>query len=297
MTETLPDPLLPPAETSRIEDVPQLLAPWFHTLGIVALLAGLALFSHFGHREITTTDHPVRYCSQMFMIWMLLGCVVAGLYHRRLFFWNTLQHNRRPWFLEIRHGIAIYAAYMVTFALALGAFAFVMGLRHTDDIVSSHAHTATNVHNTDGIAVPSQDSAVHQQVTSHLHLKNKVVQSIAPTTAFELLLWAGVSFTAGFCEEHIFRGYLLRQSIAFLRGTGTSPRFAAILSVAITSILFGSLHLYEGIGGAVFIGLLGLVFATLALRFGNLRAVIVAHSVQDFLVGLFLFLRHLHQVR
>ena len=72
MTETLPDPLLPLAETSRTEDVSQLLAPWFHTLAIIALLAGLALLSHFGHREITTSDHPVRYGSQMLMIWMLL---------------------------------------------------------------------------------------------------------------------------------------------------------------------------------------------------------------------------------
>jgi membrane protease YdiL (CAAX protease family) len=276
MTETLPDPLLPLAETSRTEDVPQLLAPWFHTLGIVALLAGGALLAHFGHHEMIGPELSLRYVSQIFMVWMLVGCVVAGLYHRRLFFWNTLLHNRRPWFLEIRRGIGIYAACMVSFSVVLGIFAFVMDLRHID---------------------PAHAAGVHQQVASHLHLKNKVVQSIAPTTGFELLLWAGVSFTAGFCEEHIFRGYLLRQSIAFFRGTGTSPRFSAILSVAITSVLFGSLHLYEGIGGAVFIGLLGLVFATLALRFGNLRAVIVAHSVQDFLVGLFLFLRHLHQVR
>jgi uncharacterized protein len=274
MTETLPDPLLPLAETSRTEDVPQLLAPWFHTLAIIALLTGLALLSHFGHREITTSDHPVRYCSQMFMIWMLLGCVVAGLYRRRLFFWNTLLHNRRSWLLESVRGITIYVACSAMFYLAVMGFAYILALRHA-------SHT----------------SVVYQEVASRLHLKNKIVEATAPTTGFELLLWAGVSFTAGFSEEHIFRGYLLRQSIAFFRGTGTSPRFSAILSVAITSVLFGSLHLYEGIGGAVFIGLLGLVFATLALRFGNLRAVIVAHSVQDFLVGLFLFLRHLHQVR
>jgi membrane protease YdiL (CAAX protease family) len=269
MTETLPDPLLPLAETSRTEDVPQLLAPWFHTLAIIALLTGLALLSHFGHREITTMDHPVRYCSQMLMIWMLLGCVVAGLYRRRLFFWNTLLHNRRSWLVEGMRGVTIYVACSAMFYFVVMGFVYVLALRHVSDT----------------------------SALSHLHLKNKTVAATAPTTGFELLLWAGVSFTAGFCEEHIFRGYLLRQSIAFFRGTGTSPRFAAIFSVASTSILFGSLHLYEGIGGAVFIGLLGLVFATLALRFGNLRAVIVAHSVQDFMVGLFLFLRHLHQVR
>jgi membrane protease YdiL (CAAX protease family) len=203
------------------------------------------------------------------MIWMLLGCVVAGLYRRQLFFRNTLMHNRRSWLVEGMRGITIYVACSAMFYFIVMDFVYVLALRHV-----------------------SSTSAL-----SHLHLENKAVEATAPATALELLLWIGVSFTAGFCEEHIFRGYLLRQSIAFFRGVGTSPRFSAILSVAITCVLFGSLHLYEGIGGAVFIGLLGLVYAILALRFGNLRAVIVAHSVQDFLVGLFLFLRHLHQAR
>ena len=276
MTDTLPDTPLPPPEGTRAEGIPQPIAPWLHTIAVVALLAGFSMVTHFGHQETIALDRPLRYGSQILLVWMLLGCVVAGLYHRRLFFWNTLLHNRRPWFLEIWRGMTIYAACMATLIFIVTALISVLVLLHTDP-----AHLAT----------------VHQQAVSDLHLKNKTVESIAPTTAFELLLWIGMSLTAGFCEEHIFRGYLLRQALSFFRIVGAPQRFATVLSIAVTSLLFGSLHLYEGVGGAIFVGMLGLVFAILALRFGNLRAVIVAHSAQDFLVGLFLFLRHAHLAR
>ncbi len=276
MTDTLPDTPLPPPEGTRAEGIPQPIAPWLHTIAVVALLVGFSVVAHFGHQETVALDRPLRYGSQILLVWMLLGCVVAGLYHRRLFFWNTLLHNHRPWFLEIWRGMTIYAACMATLIFIVTALISVLVLLHTDP-----AHLAT----------------VHQQAVSDLHLKNKTVESIAPTTAFELLLWIGMSLTAGFCEEHIFRGYLLRQALSFFRIVGAPQRFATVLSIAVTSLLFGSLHLYEGVGGAIFVGMLGLVFAILALRFGNLRAVIVAHSAQDFLVGLFLFLRHAHLAR
>jgi uncharacterized protein len=271
MTDTLPGVPLSPSEDSSAEEIFQPIAPRLHTLAVVVLLVSFSLLAHLAHHETITVDRPLRYGSQILMVWMLLGCVVAGLYHRRLFFWSTLLRNRRPWFLEAVRGLTIYAACMAAFSFVVMAFMYLLALRHLDP-----AHAAT----------------LHQQAISHLHIKNKTVESLVPRTALELLLWAAVSFTAGFCEEHIFRGYLLRQALSLFRTAGSSSRFATVLSIAVTSILFGSLHLYEGTGGAIFIGLLGVVYAILALRFGNLRAVIAAHTAQDFLVGLFFFLRH-----
>jgi uncharacterized protein len=276
MTDTLPDTPLPPSGDLRAEGVLEPIAPWMHTLAVVALLAGFSVVAHFGHQETIALDRPIRYGSQILMVWMLLGCVVAGVYHRHLFFWNTLLHNRRPWFLEVVRGMTIYAACLVTLSFVVMAAMSILVLRHPD---------------------PSHVANLHEQVVSRLHLKNKTVESVAPTTGFELLLWTGVSLTAGFCEEHIFRGYLLRQALSFFSIAGASQRFATILSITVTSLLFGGLHLYEGVGGAIFVGILGLMYAILALRFGNLRAVIVAHSAQDFLVGLFLFLRHANLAR
>ncbi len=276
MTDTLPDTPLPPSGDTQAEGIPQPIAPWLHTIAVVALLAGFSVVTHFGHQETIAPDRPLRYGSQILLIWMLLGCVVAGVYHRRLFFWNTLLHNRRSWFLEAVRGMTIYAACLAMITFVAMAFMFLLLVRHPD---------------------PAHAADVHQQVVSRLHLKSKTVESIAPATGFELLLWTGLSLTAGFCEEHIFRGYLLRQALSFFCTAGASSRFATVLSIVVTSVFFGSLHLYEGAGGAIFVGMLGLVYAILALRFGNLRAVIVAHSAQDFLVGLFLFLRHAHLAR
>ena len=259
-----------------MEEILKPVAPRLHTLAVVVLLVSFSLLAHFAHHETVTVDRPLRYGSQILMVWMLLGCVVAGLYHRQLFFWNTLLRNRRPWFLEVVRGMTIYAACIAALSFVVMIFMSLLSLRHLD---------------------PAHAAAFQQQVVSHLHVKNKTVESLVPRTALELLLWTGVSLTAGFCEEHIFRGYLLRQALSFFSTAGASSRFATVLSIAVTSVFFGSLHLYEGLGGAIFVGLLGVVYAILALRFGNLRAVIAAHTAQDFMVGLFFFLRHVHSAR
>jgi membrane protease YdiL (CAAX protease family) len=69
---------------------------------------------------------------------------------------------------------------------------------------------------------------------------------------------------------------------------------AASVAVVVTSVLFGSLHVYEG---AVLNTCLGAMYAVGALRPGNLRAVIVAHVLQDFLTFLPIMTKHLHGVR
>jgi membrane protease YdiL (CAAX protease family) len=93
-----------------------------------------------------------------------------------------------------------------------------------------------------------------------------------------------VSASAGICEEFLFRGYLLRQ-IANWSG---SSAVAILLSAAI----FGSMHLYEGTAPAIQIAALGVLFAIVAVRRGGLRAVMVAHFLQDAVAGLLLFAHH-----
>jgi hypothetical protein len=107
---------------------------------------------------------------------------------------------------------------------------------------------------------------------------------MAPHTPVELVLWMAVSLAAGWCEEFVFRGYLLRQ---FERWFGS-----VFVAVAVSSVLFGCLHLYEGVGAVMGICGLGAVYAVVAVRRGNLRSVMVAHFLQDALTGLFLYLHH-----
>jgi membrane protease YdiL (CAAX protease family) len=121
----------------------------------------------------------------------------------------------------------------------------------------------------------------------------EVVLSMMPHTPLEFLLWFGVSLTAGITEELIFRGYLLQQLTAWTR--------RPVGSIFIAALLFGSVHLYEGLGAILPLAALAVVYGFVVRHFkGDLRAVIVAHTLQDFLVALIVlagpWLQH-HQPR
>ena len=118
----------------------------------------------------------------------------------------------------------------------------------------------------------------------HLTHTRDVVIALSPHTGFELALWVLVSASAGVCEEFIFRGYLLRQ---VLHWSGSS-----VVAVAITAILFGSMHLYEGTAAAIQITALGAWLGAVAVRRNSLRQVAIAHFLQDAIAGLALFLHH-----
>jgi uncharacterized protein len=92
-----------------------------------------------------------------------------------------------------------------------------------------------------------------------------------------VLVWLVVSLTAGITEEILFRGYLLRQFTAW---TGRTS-----VAIAMLSILFGVIHLYEGLPAVVALTLLSVLYCVVTLHRGNIRAVVIAHSLQDFSAG------------
>lgn len=104
------------------------------------------------------------------------------------------------------------------------------------------------------------------------------VLAMLPSSPLEFVAWFGVSLSAGICEELVFRGYLLQQLTAWTR--------KPIASIFLAALLFGSVHLYEGLGAILPLAALAVVYG-FAVRYfkGDLRAVIVAHTLQDFLVG------------
>ena len=78
---------------------------------------------------------------------------------------------------------------------------------------------------------------------------------------------------AALLEEVLVLGYLTDS----LKRLDVRPR----VSLAITSVLRGSYHLYQGIGGFVGNLLMGLVFGKLFQRWGRLSPLIAAHFVMD----------------
>jgi membrane protease YdiL (CAAX protease family) len=100
----------------------------------------------------------------------------------------------------------------------------------------------------------------------------KTVDSLLPQSLIEILVWIGVSITAGICEELAFRGYLQRQ----LHALG-----GVYVGAIGQGLVFGLAHAYQGWKNVVVISVLGILFGILAAWRRNLRANILVHAWAD----------------
>jgi len=107
---------------------------------------------------------------------------------------------------------------------------------------------------------------------------NSAVRSLIPQTRPEIVLYLLLALTAGFCEEIVFRGYLQRQ-FSILAGTP----YAGLL---LQGLIFGAAHGYQGVKYMLLIAVYGCMFGVLALMRRSLRPGIIAHFLQDGIVGL-----------
>ncbi|MGA3047320.1 MAG: type II CAAX endopeptidase family protein [Terracidiphilus sp.] len=116
---------------------------------------------------------------------------------------------------------------------------------------------------------------VHRMLDSNLIGPNtaKTVNSLLPQTPVEILVWIGVSITAGICEELAFRGFLQRQLHAL---TGN-----VVVAVLAQGLVFGLFHAYQGWRNVVVISILGVLFGALAASRRNLRANVITHAWSD----------------
>ncbi len=191
------------------------------------------------------TPRLLRYASTMVMEWLLLGSVIAGVYSRRTFLLKVFANPSRSVARSLALGFMVYLLGFMTIAIT-GSLLYFTPLFHKGN--------------------------------------EAVVLAMSPTTPIEFVAWFFVSFTAGVCEEIIFRGYLLDQLTAWTK----RPALAIVAAGA----LFGCVHLYEGATAMVALGALGIVYGVVARHCkGDLRAVIVAHTLQDFMVALLVLAR------
>ena len=93
------------------------------------------------------------------------------------------------------------------------------------------------------------------------------IEEVFPRISIPIILL--MSLATGVYEEVLFRGYLLTR-LGQLFG---SPVAAAVVS----SLLFGSLHIYEGYAAVIIITIFGLVLAVCTLWRRSLVAAMVAH--------------------
>jgi CAAX protease family protein len=101
----------------------------------------------------------------------------------------------------------------------------------------------------------------------------KSVTDLLPRSLLEIVIWIGVSITAGVCEELAFRGYLQRQFHA-LSGN-------VAVAVMAQALVFGVAHGYQGWKQVIVISVFGVLYGSLAAWRRNVRATVIAHAWSD----------------
>jgi membrane protease YdiL (CAAX protease family) len=125
-------------------------------------------------------------------------------------------------------------------------------------------------------AVQQRSVATSPATRALLREKVRPLAWFLPQDVADRALFRPLSVTAGVCEEWLFRGYLL----AVLEpGVGTAG------AVGISTALFGLAHAYQGGGGILKTGLVGLFLAGLTWATGSIWAPIVVHAAADWMQG------------
>ena len=98
------------------------------------------------------------------------------------------------------------------------------------------------------------------------------VSPLVPRTRVERAWFVPVAISAGLCEEFMYRGFLLWAFRPWLGLWG-----AALAS----TVTFGFAHAYQGRSGAIRAGVIGAVFAILAVVMGSIVPGILLHALLD----------------
>ncbi len=101
---------------------------------------------------------------------------------------------------------------------------------------------------------------------------------MVPRDNRERRMWVGLSLTAGFCEEVLYRGFLIWYSTMWL------PDAAAVVASA---VVFGAAHRYLGwVAGVLRATVVGVFLGAAYLLTGTLWVPIALHAVVDVTSGL-----------
>jgi uncharacterized protein len=249
-----PESGTPTAQINASAPPARLLAPWWHTALMVLLIAGISIA---GARQLHAGGgHPLRlvpnYSLSIAYEWVLAGIAWWGLRMRNIPLRQLMGEMRPGW----RGWLADLGAALLYWVVALMLLSFVA----------------------QAILLSSGSRVDPRKI-------GDVTQKLAPSTAFEMVLFLMLSISAGICEEIVFRGYLQQQ---FGRAGGR-----IWIGVVLSAIVFGGAHGYEGIAGVVLIAAYGAMFGVLALLRRGLRTGMMAHAWHDSVSGAaLLLLRH-----
>jgi membrane protease YdiL (CAAX protease family) len=105
---------------------------------------------------------------------------------------------------------------------------------------------------------------------------NATMISMFPRTKREKNLWFWLSLNAGIGEETVFRGIFFFLIMAIF------PNISIVLVILIVTLLFGILHLYQGLQGIIQTALIGALYGCLYLVTGSLIPGMILHFLTDY---------------
>ena len=248
------------------------LAPAWHTVllifGIIAIsIAGKVQLTHAHHAPNRLITYSTTAGMELFLLgWVAVGLRLGGTPLRSVF--GAVGKGVRAVLVDL----AVAGAFWIVSLFVLGT----MGLLWTsvDAAVSAWQRSGHG-------SVASALAPRHQEGL-------RVIEQLAPASGVEIVCWALLCTLAGVIEEVVFRGYLQNQFAAWTRG-------GVVWGVALSALLFGAAHGYQGARNMFLLAVFGVLFSVLAILRRNLRAGVFAHSWHDLISGLVLaFLRSRH---
>jgi membrane protease YdiL (CAAX protease family) len=112
-----------------------------------------------------------------------------------------------------------------------------------------------------------------EQTRATLRKRMAHLERMMPRTPRELRVFYLLSLTAGLCEEFLYRGWL----IWYLQALG----LALIPAAAVSSLVFGIGHVYQGVRGIVLTTVVGAFLAAVYLISQSLYAGMLVHTLMD----------------
>jgi membrane protease YdiL (CAAX protease family) len=271
------------AKSEEAGSAPRGVAPWWHT---VSLLAGLTALTLMGASHLLQPYLPVGVLGSygvaavgeaLMLLWVLFGLRLQHLPLRAI----LGESSFRP------------GAFFRDLGVAAVAWLCIMAILGTLNLV----WMATEKIREDRSATVAMQRSTQPAQKLPAGLRGpmqKAVAAMAPSNGVEMLSWLLLCVLVGITEEMVFRGYLMSQFLAWF---SCWPRLRVLAAVALASILFGGAHLYQGARGIVLITLFGAMLSVLALKRRSLRVGMMVHIGQDMLAGVGMaFLKSQHLI-
>jgi uncharacterized protein len=151
-----------------------ILAPWWHTVLLLAPILGFSLLGRMRPAQHTLSDHhTTQYAITLVWEWVLAALVVWGIRMRKIPLRQILG-ERRPTLRDWRDDFVLASSFWIGASVVLAAIGIMLKL-------------------------------------AHFSSPQKIIAQLAPQNAWQVMLWVLLSISAGICEELVFRGYLLQQ--------------------------------------------------------------------------------------